>query len=92
MDRSEFGRNLECLGAARAPNGAHYLLTHPGSNDVPCVQRVYQGNRETILGFSGVNFESLDAARAWAIADGIREIEPYVPLSERKLVEGKSEY
>lgn len=81
---ADFDRDLLRNGCGYAPNGARYLLTHYGPENFPCVERTWNGNRETILGFNGARFESLDAARYWANSDGRYEMKPGAPLSDRK--------
>ena len=87
-EQEQFERDLRFKGVGYRPNGARYMMTHYGSQDQPCCERIYQGNREMILGFSGETFASLEAAILWAIADGRRVIQPNVPLSQRPFVGG----
>jgi hypothetical protein len=84
----KFERDLEFKGGGYAPNGARYLLTHFGSQDIPCCERLSPDGKErdTIFGCNGNTFPTLDTARHWAIADGRHEYAPGKPMHERELL------
>lgn len=63
-----FAEKLERNGAATFED-RHYKLVFSGPNDQPAVDRVIDGDRETIVGSRSVLFSSFDAARLWAIDD-----------------------
>lgn len=83
----DFEHDLGLKGQGEAPNGASYLLTHGTNSEDPIVERTFKGVRDTIVGFGGNKFETLNDARMWAIQDGQRRIEAGKSLSDRTPVE-----
>jgi hypothetical protein len=78
--REHFERSWERVGVGQAPNGASYYL-HGDWHGKPAVLRVDRGlepgnalpteaNATRIVGTRGQRFETLEAARAWAMWDG----------------------
>lgn len=80
----KFEKDLARKGHGRAPNGADYKLVEWTGK--PAVERVFHGDRETIVGFNGVPFDTYSQARAWAISDGRRVIAPGKEIHLRELL------
>ena len=62
-----FAADLEFRGAASLPGGYHVKMVYFGPEDWPAYERVIHGDRQTILGWNGERFESLDHARRCAV-------------------------
>ena len=88
--KAVFQSKLEAFGAAHAPNGADYKLINVspvrGQSTVFHVERVYQGDRETIVDWNSEPFANLAAARQWAKMDGCLAAPFGVPITERQLI------
>jgi len=82
----QFQKKLEFTGCAVAPNGVTYKMTSYGNPHRPAVERTFQGNREIIVGFHMGCFETMEAARRWAVSDGRYEFKPGVSIWKRKQI------
>ena len=81
-----FERDLARKGFGVAPNLCSYKLTATGADHGPAVDRTTPaGMRDTVIGWNSQQFESLEQATRWAIADGRAEYSA-APLSERKQI------
>jgi len=78
-----FETSLHRRGAARAPNGADYKITVDDRAGF-IVERCAGGERQVIVGFNGVPFESIAQARHWAKSDGRLELPGNRPVTERR--------
>ena len=82
----QFERNLARKGFGIAPNLCSYKMTATGPDNQPAVDRVSPaGMRDTVVGFNGNQFGTIEQAKAWAIADG-RTVYSVAPLSERRQI------
>jgi hypothetical protein len=86
IDPEDFEQMLIDFGKATAPNGAVYRLLLHGPSELPACERTHGGQSEIILGFNSERFDSLDAARRWAKADGRHAMSRGTPLSKREVI------
>jgi len=77
-----FATKLERTGAARTPKGIDYKIVEPEANQF-IVERVTNGNRETIVGMRGQTFESRSQAMAWARSDAKLKDETFKATEEK---------
>lgn len=86
MTIDQFEHTLERKGHAVGPNNASYkIIVIDGPADHYGIERVFNGNRETIVGFNSQTFETMTAARLWARTDARHEMGPHgTPLNERR--------
>ncbi len=81
-----FARDLQERGNGTAPNGARYRLMTVGRDRATAVERVYQGQRTVVVGFSDRTFLTPLLARAWALVDGRHEYAEGVSLCQREML------
>ena len=84
MNIDKTREDLDKKGFAVGINGASYKLTTFSSLDIPAVERTFKGDREIIVGYSGEQFSSLDAAKHWAVVDSYHEYKKGEILPNRK--------
>lgn len=85
-----FATNLERKGAARTPKGIEYKLVQPDAIYKPneyAVERVIEGERETIVGMRGEKFESRAQAMSWARSDAKKRDAEFKGAEEKALKE-----